>query len=183
MSLNAKNARLVPLAGFNDDEENIGHSFVDTPNDIQVGYYDIKIHNENMEKIDHSVFKSYKKSNSYVAIPFTVSKKDIGVTNALSSGSSSSILGTNSSYSPPTYRKSRESLVDTSILSSSPGESECTTPLSSVSQTSLTALASPKAQRASNHQLEEFCDPLTQPVKVEYVPKGKMITINVSIMW
>jgi hypothetical protein len=174
VSLNAKNARLLPLSSFNDNDDEKTHS--DDLN-VQTGYYDIKIHNEKMDKIDYTLFKSYKKSNSYVAIPFNVqpniTSKSSNGTHVISSESSSSILGSHSSYC--SNSKSEESL-DTSLLSSSPDRS--TTPLSSVSQTSLTALASPTVYR---HEFSS--DPLTQPVRVEYVPQGKIITINVSIMW
>lgn len=178
VSLNARNAKLLPLSNFRKKQEFFerlsSKSFLQQENkyddeeEQNVGYYDIKIHNENMETIEHTVFETYKKSHSYMSIPFDVNGKTKLLDNPISSESSSSILCSTSSYS---RNKSQESL-NTSILSSSP---ESASSLSSIA--SLAGLANSSVTHL------ELTEPKAQPIKIEYVPKGKIITINVSIMW
>jgi len=164
VSLNAKHAKLTPLSEFREDAED-----KDDDDLTMTGFYDIKIHNENKETIDYNLFKSFKKSHSYVSIPFNLNTNK--AKSAISSESSSSMICTSSSYTNNT--KSEESLNVSTSLSSSPGSMS---PLSSVSNSSL-----PGINPAVTHI--ELSDCLPQPIRVEYVPKGKIITINVSIMW
>ncbi len=155
----------MPISEYREDTENN-----DDEELTKTGFYNIKIHNENKEFINHNIFRSFKKSHSYVSIPFNLNTNK--AKSVISSESSSSMAcTTSSSYTNNT--KSVDSLNDSNSLSSSPGS---ISPLSSGSNSSL-----PGINPAVTHLELSNCTP--QPIRVEYVPKGKIITINVSIMW
>ena len=161
VSLNAKNARLLPLGVYRQRQEEFENALEDE--DVPLGFYDIKINNEFNERIDYQHFNPFNTDKSYMSIPFDVSSsssssKQKMVTNTVSSASSSSII------------LSTES-ADTSLLSSSSPGSKSN---SSISSNSPVQAAFAQCDVSQTVQ---------QPIKVEYIPRGKIITINVSIMW
>ena len=158
--MNAKNARLLPLGVYRQRQEDFENAQEDEG--VPLGFYDIKINNELNERIDYQHFNPYNTDKSYnMSIPFDVSSfssKQKMVANTLSSASSSSIILCTES-------------ADTSLLSSSSPGSK-----------SNSSIASNSPVQAAYAQCD-VSQTAQQPIKVEYIPKGKIITINVSIMW
>jgi len=148
-------------------------------------YYDIKIRNEHNELLDYKLVNSNSQKSlrskmeshvSYEVNKSYNSNKQIDFIQSTSSLSSSSLLLSSSSYSEKrNFQRSSESIFISkedsefvsSIGSSTSNESSCS---------SLNAISHEQVEL--NHSTAN-----SSALKVEYVPSGKIITINVSIMW
>ncbi len=148
-------------------------------------YYDIKIRNEHNELIDYKLVNSSSKNHlkskteslAAYEIKRSYNAKQFGLIQSASSLSSSSLVLSSSSFSEKRhYQRSSESIFISkedseyvsSIESSSSNES---------SYSSLNAISHEQVE-LNNHSTAN-----SSALKVEYVPTGKIITINVSIMW
>lgn len=205
-SLNANKVNLIPIKVYKENEdvqtysdfvyernsELVQRSFEQKSLDMDLDellnrrscYYDIKIRNENNELIDYKLVdsnsKNHFKSKTESHVAYEVNKsynsKQIGFIQSASSLSSSSLVLSSSSYNEKRhFQRSSESIFISkedsefvsSIGSSSSNES---------SYSSLNAISHEQVEL--NHSTAN-----SSALKVEYVPTGKIITINVSIMW
>lgn len=185
VSLKAKNAKLVPLDVYRINElkqefKNFKNSKEDFDEEEEesdnICYYDIKIQNELDEFLEHKLVKSFNnQSKSCLSIPFEVSNTKKSILNKNFNSSFSSLNQFNEVF--------KGTISTSSTQSSLSSSSHKITNSSSIS--SLSSASSSQSSLMNNQtetRLASTSDS-SSTLKVEYVPRGKIITINVSIMW
>lgn len=181
VSLNAKNTKLIPLKVYKQKQASLIHQDDIDDEDENSCYYDIKIKNELNEELDYKLVKnSNLLSKSCLSIPFEVSNNKKKLLNSCSPLSTSlSMLSSASQVTSSSQRpnKSFES-TDLSLSSSS----------NKITSTSVSSLSSSSSVSSINNQNQLTAgtvstDNSSSALRVEYMPRGKIITINVSIMW
>jgi hypothetical protein len=181
VSLFSRNLKLIPLSAFqihnqlmsnkklNDCADDENELVEENDGELDTtAYYDIKIKNEINQNLDYKIANSINPSKSYVTIPFDVKKNKTSDSRSTSSMISPYSLLSSSSFHGDQSSKSIESLKS------------CNLELKAISSfiSSSSVISYPL-----NNEQKQKPKSYTAPLIVEYIPKGEIITVSVSIMW
>lgn len=132
-----------------------------------VCYYDVKIRNELNEDLDYKIVKGQEAATSTSAL--SMLKAHLATANE----------STANNDRTPVH--SKQATTDANSLSSSSSKITSSSSVSSLSSDSVISIDSNGQTIKTEAKVTSVAN--SSSLKVEYVPRGKIITINVSIMW
>ena len=156
--MNTKSSRLKPLKEFKDRQIDA----VENNEEENVCFYDIKIKNEQNEDISHKLVSSVNTDFCQKSSKLKKKYSSLSSLNQLNETESTLSTSARSSLSS----SSNKITTSPSVSSLSSSHSQTDLIMHNFTQTRLVSTSDAQSS-----------------LKVEYVPRGKIITINVSIMW